>query len=207
MKKSLAILCFLTAVLAPIPAAAEETAVLTSESVGGPSIGVGETITGTLNAGTAETFSTGPGSGISCTSSSFTATVETNPAAGGVATTSTTSWNHSGCITSGMTGVVGVRVASTALPYGTAFNGATGAVSLIKLRPTKTITLLTVIGPVTCVYVASSTTTMTYFNASGTLVIRIVTYTKISGPALCPSTLTYSSAFILRWRTSPIFLN
>ena len=80
------------AVALPAAAFADTGAVLTYGSVGGTSVPVGDTVTASLVTGTTANFYSAADStdGVSCATSSFTATVGTNPAAPGTAQESLT---------------------------------------------------------------------------------------------------------------------
>src|SRR5262245_64802989 len=102
MRRALtALLVAATVLLFAAPAGAAVVDVLTTGSVGGPNVPVGDVIHGNLKPGTKARFVTasGGGTGVFCDKSSFTATVLTNPPAGGVATLSLTSLMFGMCTT------------------------------------------------------------------------------------------------------------
>ncbi|GAB3812525.1 Tat pathway signal sequence domain protein [Micromonospora zhanjiangensis] len=204
----------LIALMLPSPArAAEDVAVLTTESVGGPNVAVGDVASASLRAGTTANFyssATGT-SGVKCTQSGFTATVTDNPAAPGTATESLTAQTFGGC-TSNVFGTTSVRsVTVNNLPYTTTvtsdgvvtIKGADGA-------PVKsTIVLGTLLGTVTCVYEADGNTLSgTASNDTVSIGFAAQKFTRVSGSSLCFSagyfTATYSPVRDTSQADSPI---
>ena len=112
------------------PAQAAGPAVLTTGSVGGPNVAVGDVLKSGLKAATTATF---PPS-ITCTSAGLTTTVNSNPPAGGVAQLSVTAMTFSGCTStaSGVTCVQSVAVGGLPLSMTIAASG----VSLGTIRLT-----------------------------------------------------------------------
>lgn len=107
-----------------VPASAADTPVLTTGSLGGTPVAVGDVLTAPLATGTSATlYSSATGtSGIKCTASQFTATVTDNPTAPGTATESVSgqTFDSSTCTSNvlGVTGVTSITVDN--LPYSTA---------------------------------------------------------------------------------------
>jgi hypothetical protein len=103
------------------PAFATTTDVLTYGSSGGTNVAVHNTLSTSLSSGTTATFydSTSGTEGLSCTGSTMTDSVSTNPAAPGTASLSTTGLTYSGC-TSNIFGFDTVEAAQVfGLPYAT----------------------------------------------------------------------------------------
>ncbi|MGQ4414984.1 Tat pathway signal sequence domain protein [Streptomyces sp. SAS_269] len=177
-------------VAAAVPSAAADSAVLTTGSTGGTAAAVGDTLTAPLAAGTSATlYSSATGtSGVSCTTSQFTATVADNPAAPGTATESVTghSFDASSC-TSNVTGVLGVSsIVIDNLPYTAT---VTSAGTLTVSPPSgstiqTTVKLRTLLGSVTCVYRAASLTG-TASNSDSSIAFTNQQFTKFSGSSLC----------------------
>jgi hypothetical protein len=81
------------------PAHAAGSNALTTGSVDGPNVAVGDVVAASLKSGTNATFVSG-NSSVSCSSSQFTAGVTSNPAAGGTAGESLTAQTFSSCTAS-----------------------------------------------------------------------------------------------------------
>ncbi|MDO0925155.1 Tat pathway signal sequence domain protein [Streptomyces sp. TG1A-8] len=174
----------------PATASADAGAVLTKGSAGGTAVAAGDTLTAPLATGTSATFyssATGT-SGVSCTSSQFTATATSNPAAPGTATESVTAhtFGSSSC-TSNVTGVLGVNgIVIDNLPYNATI---TSAGTLTVTPPSgstiqATVTLRTLLGTVSCVYRAPSLTG-TASNTDSSITFTNQQFTKFSGSSLC----------------------
>ncbi|MEV7791102.1 Tat pathway signal sequence domain protein [Streptomyces sp. NPDC087512] len=173
-----------------LPAAASATPVLTTGSVGGTPVAVGDTLTAPLASGTTATFrSTATGTtGVSCTASQFTVSVTDNPAAPGTATESLTAhtFDSSSCTSNvtGVLGVTGIRVDN--LPYTTTVSSG-GAVSVTPPSGSAvrtTVTLRTLLGSVNCVYEAPALSG-TANNANNGIAFANQHFTKVSGSSLC----------------------
>ncbi len=101
------------------PAFASTTDVLTYGSSGGTNVATNSSLSSSLSSGTTATFydATTGTEGVTCTGSTLTQTVSTNPAAPGTADLSTTGLSYSGC-TSNIFGYDTVEAAQVAeLPY------------------------------------------------------------------------------------------
>jgi hypothetical protein len=171
------------------PATAAGT-VLTTGGAGGDAVAVGDVLNASLAAGTSATlYSSATGtSGVSCTSSAFTATVTDNPAAPGTATESLTgqTFGASSCSSNvlGVTGVTSIVVDN--LPYGTTVT-SDGAVSVTPPAGSSiqtTVKLRTLLGSITCVYQAPSLNG-TVDEAANGIAFSAQHFTKVSGSSLC----------------------
>ncbi|MEV5430358.1 Tat pathway signal sequence domain protein [Streptomyces sp. NPDC052701] len=172
------------------PASAADTPVLTTGGAGGTPVAVGDVLTANLAAGTSATFyssATGT-SGISCTSSRFSATVTGNPTAPGTATESLTAqtFDAASCTTN-VTGVLGVSgITVDNLPYAAAVS-SDGTVTVTPAAGStvqSTVRLRTLLGTVTCVYRAAGLAG-TADNAAGGISFANQQFTKASGSSLC----------------------
>jgi hypothetical protein len=162
-------------------------AVLTA---GGSAVAVGDVLNASLASGTTATlYSSATGtSGVSCTSSTFTATVTDNPATPGTATESLTghSFDSSSC-TANVVGVLGVSsIAVDNLPYTTtvASDGTVTVTPAAGSAIQTTVKLRTLLGTITCVYQAPSLTG-TASNTDNSLTFTSQHFTKTSGSSLC----------------------
>lgn len=173
-----------------VPASAADGTVLTTGSVGGTAVAVGDVLTAPLASGTAATFyssATGT-SGISCTQSQFTATVTDNPAAPGTATESVTAhtFTPSSC-TANVLGVTGVTsIAVNNLPY-TAAVSSDGTVTVTPAEGSTiqtTVVLRTLLGSINCVYQAPGLTG-TASNDDNSINFTRQQFTRVSGSSLC----------------------
>ncbi|MFF4956246.1 Tat pathway signal sequence domain protein [Streptomyces sp. NPDC001222] len=174
------------AVVAASPASAD-SAVLTA---GGNAVAVGDVLNASLANGTTATlYSSATGtSGVSCTSSAFTATVTDNPAAPGTATESLSghTFTSSSC-TSNVTGVLGVTsITVDNLPYTTAVSsdGTVNVTPAAGSTVQTTVKLRTLLGSITCVYQAAGLTGKTD-NTDNSLAFTNQQFTKSSGSSLC----------------------
>lgn len=172
------------------PAFAADGAVLTTGGVGGTPVAAGDVLTAQLASGTAATlYSSATGtSGVSCTASTFAATVTDNPAAPGTATESVTehTFDSSSC-TSNVIGVLGVNaIAVDNLPY-TATVDSDGTLTVTPAAGSSiqtTVRLRTLLGSVTCVYRADSLTGKAD-NTDNSITFTNQQFTKASGSSLC----------------------
>ncbi|MFE1291989.1 Tat pathway signal sequence domain protein [Streptomyces sp. NPDC058751] len=172
------------------PASADDIAVLTTGSAGGTPVAVGDVLTASLASGTSATlYSSATGtSGVSCSASTFTATVTDNPASPGTATESLTghTFNASSC-SSNVVGVLGVTsITVDNLPYSTAVN-SDGSLTVTPAAGSTiqtTVKLRSLLGTLTCVYRAASLTGTTD-NSDNSLSFTSQQFTKFSGSSLC----------------------
>jgi hypothetical protein len=179
------------AVAASAPAAADDVAVLTTGGAGGAAVAEGTVISASLASGTTATLyssSTGT-SGITCTASTFTATVSSNPAAPGTATESLTGQTFGNC-TSNVVGVLGVTsVTVNNLPYTTDVS-SDGTVSVTPASGSAiqtTVVLRTLLGSVSCVYQAAAGLAGTADNSDNSIKFANQQFSRTSGSSLCPA--------------------
>ncbi|WP_458246210.1 Tat pathway signal sequence domain protein [Streptomyces sp. MAI_2237] len=182
------------------PASAADTAVLTTGSAGGAAVAVGDTLTAPLASGTNATlYSSATGtSGVSCASSTFSATVADNPAAPGTATESVSgqTFDSSSC-TSNVLGVTGVSsITVDNLPYTTtvASDGTLTVTPASGSTIQTTVKLKTLLGSITCVYQAPSLTG-TAANADNSINFTNQQFTKVSGSSLCFSSGYFTAKY------------
>ncbi|MFR9797593.1 Tat pathway signal sequence domain protein [Streptomyces sp. MS06] len=172
------------------PASAAGGAVLTTGGTGGTAVAVGDTLTAPLASGSSATFysSASGTSGVSCTSSQFTAAVTSNPASPGTAGESVTAhtFDSSSC-SSNVFGVLGVNsITIDNLPY-TATVSSAGTLSVQPPSGSAiqaTVKLRTLLGSITCVYQASGMTGQAD-NADNSITFDAQHFAKSSGPSLC----------------------
>jgi hypothetical protein len=198
----LAITVFVASVMAVLPAGPASAAgnVLTFGSAGGTAVPVNDVLTAGLSSPSATFFSAANGnSGITCTTSSFSATVTGNPAAPGTATESLTAQSFSNCTTnvSGATGVRSITINN--LPYNASVSDAAGGPVTISgtsssSRLQATAVINTIIGSITCVFQASSIAGSAS-NTGNTLQFSNQQFTKSSGPGQCPSSSFFSATY------------
>jgi hypothetical protein len=173
-------------------------AVLTYGSLGGNAVAVGDVLQANLATGTNATFfSSATGTtGLRCAASSFAATVQTNPAAGGVATASLTAQTFGSC-TANVIGVTAVRsVTVNNLPYTVSINGTTKAVVISGNPLRSTVVLGTILGNITCVYTAvGNQLSGTASNTDNSLAFTTQQLTKTSGPGLCFANAFFSARY------------
>ncbi|WP_028800738.1 hypothetical protein [Streptomyces sp. 142MFCol3.1] len=177
-------------VSATVPSSAADTPVLTTGGTGGAPVAAGDVLNASLASGTAATLyssSTGT-SGVSCSSSTFTATVTDNPAAPGTATESLTghTFDSASC-TSNVVGVLGVTgITVDNLPYSTTVS-SDGTVAVAPAAGSSiqtTVKLRTLLGTVTCVYRAAGLSG-TASNTDNSIAFTNQQFTKFSGSSLC----------------------
>ncbi|MEU5887265.1 Tat pathway signal sequence domain protein [Streptomyces sp. NPDC047461] len=173
------------------PASAADN-VLTTGSAAGDAVADGATLTAPLASGTTATlYSSATGTtGITCTTSQFTATVDSNPAAPGTASESLTGHTFSNCTSNnvGVLGVTGVTVNNLGYTTTVASDGtvtvAPGSAGAIQT----TVVLRTLLGSVTCVYQATNgSLTGAASNTDNSIQFANQQFTRTSGSSLCPS--------------------
>ncbi|MET7680760.1 Tat pathway signal sequence domain protein [Streptomyces sp. NPDC005423] len=173
-----------------VPASAAATPVLTTGGAAGTPVAVGAVLTAPLATGTNATlYSSATGtSGIKCTSSTFTASVTSNPTAPGTATESVTgqTFTSSSCSSNvlGVTGVSSITVNN--LPYTStvASNGTVTVTPASGSTIQTTVKLSTLLGSITCVYQAPSLSG-TASNTDNSINFVNQAFTKTSGSSLC----------------------
>lgn len=202
-----------SAVLVAAPAYADASAVLTTGSLGGTAIAVGDVLSATVKTSTTADFNTAAGgtTGVKCAESAFIAAVVDNPAAPGTATESTTAHTFASCTANivGVTAVNGVTVDN--LPYGTTVSSdGTVTVSGTETAPIQTtLTLGTILGSISCVYQANSgSITGATSNEDNSISFKDQAFSKTSGSILCPSsgffTATYAPVLDTTVGVSPV---
>lgn len=175
---------------AAVPAAAADSAVLTTGGAGGTAVASGDTLVANLASGTAATlYSSATGtSGVSCTASQFTATVGDNPTAPGTATESLSAhtFDSAGC-TSNVIGVLGVTsITVDNLPYTTAV-ASDGTVTVTPAAGSTiqtTVKLRTLLGSINCVY-RTAALSGTASNTDNSITFANQQFVKASGSSLC----------------------
>lgn len=184
--------------LLPATTASASGAVLTHGSAGGDAVSVGDVLTSSLASGTKATLATTSNgtSGITCTGSTLSATVTSNPAAPGSATESATAQTFSGC-TSNVFGVTAVQsITVDALPYTTTASSD----GTVKVTPAAggsiqtTVVLSTLLGAITCVYRAPSLAAVSS-NTGNSLTFTNQAFTKFSGSFLCAANGYFSAVY------------
>ncbi|WP_316752865.1 Tat pathway signal sequence domain protein [Streptomyces herbicida] len=174
---------------ATVPGSADG-AVLTTGGTGGTAVAVGDVLTAPLAGGSSATlYSSATGtSGVTCTSSTFTATVTDNPAAPGTATESVNAqtFDSSSCTSNvlGVTGVTSITVDN--LPYATsvASDGTLTVTPASGSTIRTTVKLKTLLGSITCVYQAAGLTGKAD-NTDNSIAFTNQQFTKSSGSSLC----------------------
>ncbi|MFG2129924.1 Tat pathway signal sequence domain protein [Streptomyces sp. NPDC048751] len=167
------------------PASAADTAVLTA---GGNAVAVGDVLTASLASGTTATlYSSATGtSGVSCSSSQFTATVTDNPTAPGTATESLTGHTFSNCSANvlGVLGVTGITVNNLNYTTSVSSDGTVSVTPAAGSTIQTTVVLRTLLGSINCVYQAPSLSG-TADNADNSIKFTAQEFTKVSGSSLC----------------------
>ncbi|MEU6371877.1 Tat pathway signal sequence domain protein [Streptomyces sp. NPDC046909] len=187
----------LTAALAAftLPAIAPASAadnVLTTGSAAGDAVAEQAEVTASLASGTTATlYSSATGTtGITCTTSQFTATVDSNPTAPGTASESLTAHTFSNCTSNnvGVTGVTSVTVNNLAYTTTVASDGTVTVSPGTSGAIQTTVVLRTLLGTVTCVYQATNGTLAgTAANTDNSIQFTNQQFTRSSGSSLCPS--------------------
>jgi hypothetical protein len=178
--------------------ASADSAVLTYGAAGGNAVSVGDVFTASLATGTTASITTSLNgtSGITCSGSTLSATVTSNPAAPGTATESATSQTFSGC-TSNVLGVSAVQsLTVNAMPYNTsaASDGTVTVTPASGSAIQTTVVLSTLLGSVTCVYRAPSLTAVSS-NSTNSLTFTNQAFTKSSGSFLCNSKSYFTATY------------
>lgn len=187
----------LVTAFAAVPAAsADSVAVLTTGSVGGANVTIGDTLQAGLTSGTTATFLDANGKGVNCTAATFAATVTDNPAAPGVASESITALTFSGC-TSNISGVTKVKsITIDNLPYTGAVDDSSDTIT-ISGSVHATISLGLVIGSATCKYTGPSAGVIGAVSTTdGSLAFTNQVFTRDTGSwAGCPSPENFTASF------------
>ncbi|GAB2690705.1 Tat pathway signal sequence domain protein [Kitasatospora kifunensis] len=189
------------ALLPALPASADGN-VLTYGSAGGSAVAAGDVLTASLPSGGAANFysDTTGGTGVSCASSSFSATVVSNPAAPGTAVETLNSQTFSNCSALNIPGVQDVNSISVDnLGYTNNVGDSSG--NPVTLAPNSgpiqtTIVLDTLLGQVTCQYQATPTSLSgTTSNANQSISFTNQHFTLSSGASLCFSDGYFTAAY------------
>jgi hypothetical protein len=195
-----------TALVAALPAAASAAApvhVLTTGKAGGPAVAPKAVLKASLKSRTSVVFQTNLGK-LTCSKSTFTAKVVSNPAKGtakkpATATESITAETFSGCKIS----VAGVTIKSQSvanLPYNAAISDAKGNPVKISGRTKAKPLLLTVVvqigtgKPFSCGVKAASIAGAAS-NKGNVIAFVKQKFTKASGGAFCPASGTFSATY------------
>jgi hypothetical protein len=202
------------ATLTTLPASAAGT-VLTTGSVGGTAVAAGDSLSASLASGSQATFfssATGT-SGVRCSSSTFTATVTSNPDAPGTATESLNTQTFTNCTAN----VFGVNRVNSITINNLDFNAAVSSDGSLTLSPDSgpiaaTVSLGTVLGNITCNYTAQDgSLDGTADGSSGAINFNDQAFTKTSGPNLCFNTVfltaTYAPVTDASQGGAPVFVN
>ncbi|GAA4588231.1 hypothetical protein BJY16_008492 [Actinoplanes octamycinicus] len=172
------------------PALADDATVLTTDSLAGPAVAVGDTIGAGIVPGSQAVFATAPAgpNGMKCGTSSFSAAVNDNPAAPGAAALGST-LAVSGCTVTGVPGVTGVNsVTINNQPYATtvASDGTVTVTGTDAAPISATLNLKSLLGSVTCNFVANGNTiTAVADNTDNSITFTDQQFDKTSGPAAC----------------------
>lgn len=175
---------------AAVPASAQTTDVLTAGGNNAVAGNPGDTVAGSS---TDAILSTTSGT-ITCTEASFTANVQTNPAAPGTATEQVTnlSATPSSCTStiSGTTSVQSVGLTTGDEPIAS----VSDSTDQLTIDPEVTVVLGTVLGRVTCNYGGDIAATVD--NATDSIDFSGVTVSKESGSStVCPASGQYTSDY------------
>jgi hypothetical protein len=197
-----------TALVAALPAAASAATpvhVLTTGKVGGPAVAPKAVLKASLVTRTSVVFATSLGK-LTCTKSTFTAKVVTNPVKGtaakpATATESITAETFAGC-TIKVTGfkVIIKSITVANLPYNATVSDAKGNPVKISGRSKAKPLLLSVVvqvgtgKPFTCGVKAASIAGAASNKGSTTAFVK-QKFTKSSGGALCPASGTFSATY------------
>lgn len=192
-----AVLAATPATAGQIPSAAANN-VLTYGAAAGSAVSVNDVLQANLQTGTAATFynSTSGSTGVSCATSTFTASVLTNPAAPGTATENLTGQTFLNCTSNvpGTTGVNSVIVNNLPFPTSVTSSGTVRVAGRSSTAPLQaTVSLRSIIGETVCTYRANGNAiTGVASNATNSIVFTNQVFTKASGPITCFSTAYFS---------------
>jgi hypothetical protein len=196
------------------PALADDATVLTGDSLAGPAVAVGDTISAGIATGTQAVFATAPAgtNGMKCSGSSFSAVVNDNPAAPGAAALGST-LGLSGCTVSGIIGVLGVNsVTINNQPYATttASDGTVSVAGTAAAPISATLNLRTLLGSVTCVFVANGNAISGVAdNTDNSITFTSQQFNKSSGPAACIANAYFTAKYtpVVTSAGAPVFVN
>jgi hypothetical protein len=196
------------------PALADDATVLTTDTLAGPAVAVGDTISAGIATGSLAVFATAPGgaNGMKCTASSFSAVVNDNPTAPGAATLGST-LGLSGCTVSGIIGVLGVNsVTINNQPYATttASDGTVSVAGTATAPISATLVLRTLLGTVTCSFVANGNAISGVSdNTDNSIAFTDQQFNKSSGPAACIANAYFTAKYtpVVTAAGAPVFVN
>ena len=196
----IAALAAVSAVLVAVPAYADAAAVLTTGSLGGDAVAVGDVVSAGVAAGTTADFNTAAGgtTGVKCAQSTFVATVTDNPEAPGTASESLTEQAFASC-TANILGVTSVNsVTVNNLPFATtvASDGTVTVAGAAGAPVQTTLVLGTILGSVTCVFQATNgSISGVTSNDDNSIAFTDQPFTKSSGPITCPSSGFFTARY------------
>lgn len=178
------------------------SAVLTYGSVGGPAVAVNDVLSANLASGTVVKFVDKNNSSnyVTCSTSTFTATVVTNPTAPGTATESLTGQTFSTCTPH----VPGVTAVNSVLVDHLSYNVDAKSDFSVTVKPGSsgaiqtTVKLQTLLGQITCVYQATNppgTLSGTSSNIDNSITFSNQSFTKTTGPSTCFGTALFSAKY------------
>lgn len=171
---------------------AEAGTVLTHGSTGGTAVAVGDVITASSSNVKISTTA-GGSTGITCSQSSFSASVTANPTAPGTATESLDAFTIGGTCTSNIIGVTGVQsITANGLPRPASVTSAGGVI--IQGPVSTTAVLSSLLGSVTCTYTGPSLSG-TAVNATNAISFTDQAFTLSSGSSLCPGSAYLTATY------------
>ncbi len=196
------------------PALADDATVLTTDTLAGPAVAVGDTISAGIPSGSQAVFATAPGgaNGMKCAASSFSAVVNDNPAAPGAAALGST-LGVSSCTITGVPGVTGVNsVTINNQPYATtvASDGTVTVTGTDAAPISATLNLKTLLGSVTCVFVANGNAIAAVAdNTDNSITFTDQQFNKSTGPAACVANGYFSAKYtpVVTSASAPVFVN
>ncbi|BCY13109.1 Tat pathway signal sequence domain protein [Actinoplanes sp. L3-i22] len=196
------------------PALADDATVLTTDTLAGPAVAVGDTISASIVSGAQAVFATAAGgaNGMKCNTSSFSAVVNDNPAAPGAAALGST-LAVSNCTITGVPGVTGVNsVAISNQPYATtvASDGTVTVTGTATAPISATLNLKTLLGSVTCVFVANGNSISGVAdNTDNSISFTDQQFNKSTGPAACVANGFFSAKYtpVVTSASAPVFVN
>lgn len=197
----------LFAVVATAPASSAAGAVITVGSLGGTAAGADDHFVATLVTGTKATFFSGMSTGVSCSSSTVTGTLTSNPSAPGDASGTVDAVSFGNCTSNvvGVTGVNGISVAGLPLPF------SVDSDTMVAIGGTVDVAVIlgTVLGPTTCDYTGGPLIG-SFNNADSTVHFTGQHFSKSSGSSLCMTDSSWSATYVVRDSTAgglPVFVN
>jgi hypothetical protein len=202
------------ALLLTTPALADDATVLTAGALAGPAVAAGDTISASIVPGAQALFATAPGgaNGMKCAASSFSAVVNDNPAAPGAAALGST-LSVSSCTISGVPGVTGVNsVTINNQPYATtvASDGTVTVTGTATAPISATLNLRTLLGSVTCVFVANGNTISAVAdNTDNSITFTDQQFNKTTGPSACVTNGYFTAKYtpVVTSAAAPVFVN